>query len=482
MAEGQTKMRTVVIAAPHSGSGKTTIALGIMAALKRRGLRVAPYKVGPDFIDPGHHESVTGVPSVNLDGWMCGKGFLRDTFERSAEGADFAVIEGVMGLFDGIDGTSEAGSTAQIAKLLGAPVILVVDARSQARSAAALLHGFATFDPEVRIAAVVFNNVASANHERILCEAVASTSPDICVLGCIEKDAALAIPSRHLGLCTAHDNPLSKEFVAQLARTMEENLDLDALVGNGGKCCGGLFLEAGFHNPAPSSDAEWSNPAAQAPVRIAVARDAAFCFAYPDNLRLLQESGAELCFFSPLSDPVLPEAVSGLYLPGGYPELFAETLAANLTLKEEINEAVEGDMPVYAECGGFIYLTEGVAVEGSLHPFVGVFPVSTRMLPRRKALGYREVELLDDSVIGTTGSVARGHEFHYSEMDEMPPHVERIYRVNRKGVVLQDEGFRYKNCLASYIHLHFGSSPTLAKSFMQHCRTYNEGSLNENPA
>lgn len=478
-------MKTVVIAAPHSGSGKTTVALGLMAALKRRGLRVAPFKVGPDFIDPGHHQAVTGVPSVNLDGWMCDERFLRDTFQRHAQGADVAVIEGVMGLFDGIDGTSEAGSTAQIAKLLQAPVILVVDARSQARSAAALLHGFATFDPGVRVAAVVFNNVASANHERILCEAVASTSPDICVFGCIQRDAEVAIPSRHLGLCTAEDNPLSDEFVARLAQLMEENLDLDALVDGGAKCGDGLGAE-GESETAQEADAA-ARPAAPAagkssvadratPVRIAVARDAAFCFSYPDNLRLLEESGAELCFFSPLEDPALPEGTCGLYLPGGYPELFAERLAANVSLKEEIRKAVEGELPVYAECGGFIYLTEGVANGESLQPFVGIFPVTTRMLPRRKALGYREVKLLGDSIIGSAGTVARGHEFHYSEMEEMPHHVERLYRVNRKGVVLRDEGFRCKNCLASYIHLHFGSSPALAESFVQNCRTYNEGS------
>ena len=472
-------MKTIVIAAPHSGSGKTTVALGLMAALRRRGLRVAPFKVGPDFIDPGHHEAVTGVPSVNLDGWMCGEDFIRDTFERSCKGTDIAVVEGVMGLFDGIDGTSEAGSTAQIAKLLGAPVILVVDARSQARSAAALLHGFATFDPAVRIAAVVFNNVASANHERILCEAVASAHPEICVLGCIPKDAALAIPSRHLGLATAQDNPLSGEFIGHLVQIMEENLDLDALDGSG-RCCGALQT-AGYSNPNPPPR-ESRDTALQPSVRIAVARDAAFCFAYPDNLRLLQENGAELCFFSPLADAALPGGVCGLYLPGGYPELFAETLAANASLKADIRRAVEGEMPVYAECGGFIFLTEGVGDGGTTHPFIGIFPVTTRMLPRRKALGYREVELLENSIIGSTGAVARGHEFHYSEMDEMPPHVERLYRVNRKGLVLHDEGFRYKNCLASYIHLHFGSSPEMADSFVRHCRTYNEGISNENPA
>jgi cobyrinic acid a,c-diamide synthase len=207
-------------------------------------------------------------------------------------------------------------------------------------------------------------------------------------------------------------------------------------------------------------------------VRIAVARDAAFCFVYEDNLRLLRERGAELCCFSPLTDAVLPDEISGIYLPGGYPELFAETLAANHPLKESIRSAIESGMPVYAECGGFIYLTQGVTEGEVTHPLVGIFPVETRMLPRRKALGYREVELLAESVIGGKGTLARGHEFHYSEMAEMPVDVERQYLVSKKGQALGQEGYRYRNCLASYIHLHFGGSPEIADNFVRHCREY----------
>lgn len=456
--------RRIVIAAPRSGSGKTTITLGIMAALTRRGLKVAPFKVGPDFIDPGYHGLVTGTPSVNLDGWMCEAGFVRSTFGHHAADADIAVIEGVMGLFDGIDGVSEAGSSAQVAKLLGAPVVLVADARSQARSAAALVHGFASFDPALRLGGVIFNNVASENHRRLLGEAMAAHLPELPLLGCIPKDPALAIPSRHLGLTTVDDNPLSEEFVGRLVEVTERHLDLDALAG----------LEpvaAVVPDPAP----------ARAPVadrvRVAVARDQAFCFVYPDNLRLLEESGAELCYFSPLEDSALPDGVCGIYLPGGYPELFAGRLAANGGMKREIRGAVEAGMPVYAECGGFIYLTRGVAADAATAPFVGVFPVTTTMLPRRKALGYREVELLADGIIGRKGSLARGHEFHYSEMEEMPAGVERLYRVSRKGIRLGAEGYRYKNCLASYLHLHFGSSPRLAESLVGQCREYGKRSL-----
>lgn len=457
--------RGFVIAAPCSGSGKTTVTLGIMAALRRRGVKVAPFKVGPDFIDPGYHRLVTGTASVNLDGWMCDAGFVRGTFARHAAGADIAVIEGVMGLFDGIDGTSDAGSSCQVAKLLDLPVVLVVDARSQARSAAALLHGFCTFDSAVRVAGVIFNNVASGNHERILREAAGAALPAVSIIGCIPRDVSLAIPSRHLGLVTADENPLDEAFVAHLADVTETHLDIDAL----------QHLGAGATLAAANSSA--AAKAAAEPARVAVARDEAFCFSYPDNLRLLEESGAELLFFSPLCDAALPEGIGGIYLPGGYPELFAARLAANEPMKLQVRAAVEAGMPVYAECGGFIYLTEGVTADGVRSGFSGIFPVRTTMLPRRKALGYREVELREDCLVGRKGDVVRGHEFHYSEMETMPQRVERVYRVRRKGVELGNEGFRYKNCLASYIHLHFGSSPGIADRFVMQCREYGKRSV-----
>ncbi|QWV99800.1 cobyrinate a,c-diamide synthase [Geomonas nitrogeniifigens] len=461
-------MKRLVIAAPHSGSGKTTVTLGIMAALRRRGLKVAPFKVGPDFIDPGYHRLVSGVPSVNLDGWMCAPTFLRETFALHAASADVAVIEGVMGLFDGIDGVSDAGSTAQVAKELAAPVVLVVDAKSQARSAAAVVGGFAGFDPAVRVAAVIFNNVASANHERILREALGAHLPEVPVVGCLPRDGALAIPSRHLGLITAEDNPLSPEFLDHLIEVIERHLDLELLLEMEQQELPAL--------PQPLFARAVAGDAPE-PVRIAVASDAAFCFAYPDNLRLLQESGSEICPFSPLEDAGLPDGIGGIYLPGGYPELFKGKLAANEPMKQAILKAVESGMPVYAECGGFIYLTQGVAGDEGATPFVGIFPVRTRMLPRRKALGYREVELVASGIIGGEGTVARGHEFHYSEMEEMPERFERLYRVSRKGAYLGMEGYRYRNCLASYIHLHFGSSPGIARDFVGNCRAYRTRSL-----
>ncbi len=456
-----------LIAAPQSGSGKTTISLAIMAALARRGLTVAPFKCGPDFIDPGYHRVVTGSPSINLDGWMCGEEFVRETFQTcltSLTGQTVAVIEGVMGLFDGIGASSRVGSSAQIAAITGAPVVLVVNARGMAASAAALVKGFAGFDPQVKLAGVIFNNVGSPSHGELLRTAMAETLPEVAVFGCIPRDESMVIPSRHLGLVTAEDNPLSGEFIGRLADVAERCLDLDLLCGlqipltlpgikGGGKTIP-LFVKR------------------DSLVKIAIARDAAFCFMYEDNLRLLREAGAELAFFSPLRDAVLPDGIHGIYLPGGYPELYAGELDENCSMKESIRMAVAADMPVYAECGGFVYLTEGIdaSENQSSADFAGVFPVRCRMLPRRKALGYRQTELTEDVGIGAKGNVARGHEFHYSEIVAMPEWVGLCYRVTRQGVTLGFEGFRIRNCLASYIHLHFGSNPDIADTFVAACR------------
>ena len=479
-------MKSIIIAGTHSGSGKTTVTLGIMECLKRRGLRVAPFKVGPDFIDPGYHRLVTGRPSINLDGWVCSEFFVRDTFSRHAEGADIAVIEGVMGLFDGIGGKQEAGSTAQIAKIIGAPVILVVDAKSQARSAAALVRGFAEFDPEVRVAGVIFNYVGSDSHARILRDAVDALGMGIKVVGCLPRDERLHIPSRHLGLMTVEENPLPAEFLDCLVEIIWDNLDLGLLWAAG--------TPHGIEQSLPflGGQAYIFPDTVKSPelTRIAVARDYAFCFMYEDNLRLLREAGAEIVEFSPLSDDGLPEGIAGIYLPGGYPELFAETLAGNVALKAVVQRMIKRGMPVYAECGGFIYLTKGVVADPwsspqadartetgeqpgpPLHDFVGIFPVTTRMLARRKALGYREVEFIAESILGPAGMVARGHEFHYSEMGEMPARIKRSYRVRKNDVDLGTEGYRYKNCLASYVHLHFGSCPGMAAAFVESCRKY----------
>jgi cobyrinic acid a,c-diamide synthase len=454
-------VKGIVIAGTHSGCGKTTISLGLMAALARRGLRVAPFKVGPDFIDPGHHARVAGKPSRNLDGWMLSRDYNRRTFFDAAWSADVAVVEGVMGLFDGCDGRTEDGSTAQMAKWLGLPVLLVVDARSMARSAAALVQGFENFDPALRFAGVVFNRLGSPRHLGYLREALEGAVRMPCRGGMLREEA-IAIPERHLGLVTREDHPLDDPGIGRLADRIEERLDLDGLLA-------GLPEIAG---PA-TRRSEGSNRRAEA-ARIGVARDNAFCFYYPDNLELLEACGARLLFFSPTQDAGPPPSLDGIYLGGGYPELFAGQLAANASMRRQIREHSAAGMPIYAECGGFMYLCSELQDHaGRTFPMSGCFPFKTRMLPRLKALGYREVQLVCKTLIGERGAVLRGHEFHYSEMLTPPSESHPAYRIaGRDGMQKATEGHVARGTLGSYIHLHFGSAPQAAAAFVDGCRAY----------
>ncbi|MEW6387645.1 MAG: cobyrinate a,c-diamide synthase [Thermodesulfobacteriota bacterium] len=459
-ASGQ--VRGLVIAGTQSGVGKTTLTLGLLSAFKRRGLRVQPFKVGPDFIDPGHHTQAAGRVSRNLDGWMLSRDTNLALFRRQARRADIAVVEGVMGLFDGYDGRSEAGSTAQMAKWLNLPVLLVVDARSLARSAGALVKGFAAFDPDLDLAGVIFNRVGSPTHLKYLKEALGSL-PGIKCFGGLPRNPDLAIPERHLGLTTAADHPLGTEYLEHLADEMEAHLDLEAL------------WQA---LPVLSLPEELPVEAMPPTVRLGVARDRAFCFYYPENLELLARYGAEIVSFSPLEDGELPENLHGLYLGGGYPELYAEDLAANASFKQTLREQAQAGLPIYAECGGLMYLAQELQdLEGKSHPMAGLLPLKVRMLPRRRALGYREVTLLAEGLLGPPGTKARGHEFHYSEIAEESPDLPRLYRLTpRQGGEAATEGYYYKNVLASYVHLHFGSNPELARHLVNRCRFYKETS------
>jgi cobyrinic acid a,c-diamide synthase len=464
-----------VIAGAHSGCGKTTIALGLMAAFRARGFRVQPFKVGPDFIDPGLHSKVAGVESRNLDGWMLTPEYNRELFRKLLGGADLAVVEGVMGLYDGYDGTSESGSTAEMAKWLDLPVILIVDARSMARSAAALVYGFRHFDPALKLAGVIFNRIGGEGHLAYLKEAMASSLPEVPVLGGIPREDAVTIPERHLGLMTADEMELGSRWREQLAGLIERCVDLDlilekvvrredpASVGMEDEAAGGLTLAVA---PAPAH------------TRIAVARDAAFCFYYPDNFEILREAGAELTFFSPLAGESVPPDAAGLYLGGGYPELFAETLSANAGFMESIREAVPAGMPVYAECGGLMALSRFIeTLEGKRYPMAGVLPLGTRMLPRRKALGYTEVMLRKPCLLGEPGVRLRGHEFHYSEIVETEDHpsLDLVYELRkRKQHASRAEGYGIGSVLASYIHLHWGSGPAAGAAFVGRCSEFRE--------
>jgi cobyrinic acid a,c-diamide synthase len=454
-------MKGIVIAGTHSGCGKTTVSLGLMAALVRRGVRVAPFKVGPDFIDPGHHFQVARTASRTLDGWMLPRAYNLRTFQNAASTADIAVVEGVMGLFDGYDGKTEAGSTAQMAKWLDLPVVLVVDARSMARSAAALVMGFENFDPQLRFAGVLFNNLGSRRHLAMLQEALAGSIRMPC-LGGLLREEAVRIPERHLGLVTREDHPLDDRHVQRLADLVEENLDIEALIAG---------LPEADSAPAPAGRPP---AAAEGRAKIGVARDSAFCFYYPDNLELLEKHGVQVVFFSPLHDDDLPPDLDGLYFGGGYPELFAERLSANQRMLSRIREQSAAGMPIYAECGGFMLLCADLQdLHGKSYPMAGCFPLATRMRPRLKALGYREVRLSRDTIIGEQGLSIRGHEFHYSELADNAATPATAYRIaDRAGVERPAEGYMVRRTLGSYIHLHFGSAPRAAQSFVESCRAF----------
>jgi len=454
--------RGLVIAGTQSGVGKTTVTLGLLSALRRRGLAVQPFKVGPDFIDPGHHDRAAGRCCRSLDGWMLSREANLSLFRRHAAQAQVAVVEGVMGLFDGYDGASEAGSTAQMAKWLGLPTLLVVDARAMARSAAALVHGFATFDPDLALAGVVFNRVGGAAHWQYLQEAMGGL-PGVKCLGGLPREPELSIPERHLGLVTSEDHPLGEEYLERLAAWLEGHLDLDRLLAS-------LPLL-----PRPPAAPPAASPRPQL-VRLGVARDRAFCFYYPENLEWLAHFGAELVPFSPLTDRQLPADLHGLYLGGGYPELFAGQLAANEGIKRQLTEAAAAGLPIYAECGGLMYLSREIRdLKGQGHPMAGLLPFRVRMLPRLKALGYREVTLRTAGLLGPAGTRARGHEFHYSEIEAETEDLPRLYLItDRQGTAPPPEGYCLGNVLASYVHLHFGSNPDVARHLVDHCRAYKE--------
>jgi cobyrinic acid a,c-diamide synthase len=456
------KTKGIVIAGTKSGAGKTTVTLSLLAALKRRGLTVAPFKAGPDFIDPGHHSAIAGCVSRNLDGWMLSRSYNRNCFARHAGGADLAAVEGVMGLFDGCSGGDEAGSTAQMAKWLGLPVLLVVDAASMARSAAALVQGFEHFDPALTFAGVLFNNLGSRGHFTYLKEAMQAYTGIPC-LGGICREDAVKMPERHLGLVTAQDQPWSAPRIDALARWIETQLDLDDVLERLPE----VSLDAAAENENLKSD--------QIPVRIGVARDEAFCFYYQDNLDLLIRAGAQLVPFSPLNDPCLPDAVTGLYLGGGYPELHAARLAENRTLRVAIYRASRDGMPIYGECGGFMYLCrELVDQEANIHAMAGCFPFRTRAHSTLKTLGYREISLNQNCSIGSEGTIARGHEFHYSDIEcASDGGTTTHYRISgRQGNGMGREGYGVNRTLGSYVHLHFGSRPEIASNFVESCRRY----------
>jgi cobyrinic acid a,c-diamide synthase len=425
-----------------SGSGKTTLTLGLLAALRKRGVRVQPFKIGPDFIDTGLHEIAAGVPSHNLDGWMLKRETNEWLFERAAAGTEVAIVEGVMGLFDGFDGKSEHGSTAEMAKWLGLPVFLVIDAYSMARSAAALARGFLEFDPDVRIAGVIFNRVGGDGHYRMLEEAVR----DMPILGWLPVNPAVEIPERHLGLLTAPE--VTAEKIREFGEFVEDRIDVAGIVSILGK----VGNSHGFNREIRSI--RGTSPFSQ---RVAVAQDKAFSFYYHANRLALEEAGAKIVEFSPLTDREVPDA-DLLYIGGGYPELHRRDLEANASMRGSIRKFIDSGKKFYAECGGLMYLAQSIGES----KMVGIVPTKIEMTERLVDFGYCEITTTGKSILGPCGTAARGHQFHYSKCVSGSGNAYQV----RQGQRDYTEGFVFPNGIASYIHLHFLSNPALARNML----------------
>ncbi len=487
-----------------------------MAFLAEKGYRIAPFKVGPDFIDPGYHRAVTGRISRNLDSWMLSKAYNEKIFSDGTENADIAVVEGVMGLFDGLSGTNESGSTSEMAKWLNLPVILIVDARSMARSAAAIVQGFENFDKDLNFAGVIFNRTGSLRHYEYLREAVEATCKMPC-LGFLPRNEKIIFPERHLGLVTTDEHLVSSDIIAELVNMVEKNTGLEEVVKNlPDITVNGISVNESLRSPVTGNSCPGSEK-----IRIAVARDKAFCFYYQENFETLEQNGAEIVFFSPLNDLKLPRDIDGIYLGGGYPELFAETLSRNTGMLKQIKEKSLAGMPVYGECGGFMYLCSSMTGMNGKEKFsmTGCFPFSVAISKKMRSLGYREIMLKKDTLVGKKGDVLRGHEFHYSFLDDLceiscrtkyksndllqgefkekkeQPDLsrgsytkelfpERIYSVsNRNKQKLSLDGFQINNTLGSYLHIHFGSADkpgamnSAGYAFVSSCASFKKGLL-----
>lgn len=449
----------LVIAAPSSGAGKTTVATGLMAAFAGRGLAVSPHKVGPDYIDPGYHALATGRPGRNLDAYLCGTDLVGPLFAHGARGCELAVVEGVMGLYDGAAGQGELASTAQVAKLLRAPVVLVVDASSQSRSVAALVHGFASWDPGVRIGGVILNKVATDRHEHLLREALGGSG--VPVLGVLRRAPAVATPSRHLGLVpVAERRTEAVDAVRAQAEQVREGCDLDALLALARSApeLPDAPWEAGAALAAEGSAR--GGPDGERPV-VAVAGGAAFTFSYAEHVELLTAAGAEVVPFDPLHDEDLPAGTRGLVIGGGFPEVYAPELSANEPLRKAVEALAESGAPVAAECAGLLYLAR--SLDGK--PMCGVLDADARMTGRL-TLGYREAVAIADSPLAAAGTRLRGHEFHRTVLEPGAGPVPAWGMVRPERRV---EGWARGGVHASYLHTHWASRPGVAARFTAAC-------------
>src|SRR5213080_2773952 len=436
----------LVIGGTASNVGKTILTAGLIAAYKARGLTVQSFKVGPDYIDPAYLAHVSGRPCRNLDSWMLGEGALRQVLAQGALGADLALIEGMLGLFDGRGGSPD-GSTADVARIVKAPVVL----------------GFKTYGESPKIAGVLLNNVRSDAHRRSVEDAIWDIAK-LPVLGALPKMAQLDIPQRQRGLLPVTENKEWDRMIGLLSETIDRAVDLDLLLR--------IANKAELVPLVPKKIFQ-GKPAGGPTVRLAVAYDDAFNFYYPENLELLEEHGAQVVPFSPLEDAHLPQDAAGIYLGGGFPEGFVEPLARNRAMAESIQRAYRSGVPIYAECGGLMYLGRSLRASGTAHQMAGVIPVDVEMDGEIHRFGYRQILTLEDSILSSRGQFYRGHEFHWSRITGHNGGLKSAYQMlNAEGDVIGYEGFVAPNLLASYVHLHFGQNPLLVDKFVQHCREY----------
>ena len=448
------KFPRLIISATQSGAGKTTIVAGLLAAMKKRGLKVQSYKVGPDYIDTGFHEIASGKSAHNLDSWLVGKDKIADIFFETFDDADIAIVEGVMGLFDG--GRGGISSTAEIAKILHAPVVLVIDAKSIGKSAAAVALGFREFDKSVNFAGVILNRIGSDSHKKMIVDALNELG--IKCFGAIKRNEEFFLPERHLGLVPTAENNFD-DVIKKISSAVEEQLDVDKLIELANNFSDGQQKKS-FKIP-------------RAKVKIAVAKDEAFNFYYAESLRELEKLGAEIIFFSPLRDKVLPEKISGLILGGGFPEMFASQLEKNSTMRQSIKNSAAQGLPIFAECGGYMYLMQSIKnFDGEVFEMCGIISSRAAMTKKLQMVGYVAASLTENCIIGSVGDKIQAHEFHFS-VEEENLHGEKIFACEKlRTGEKYFAGWANKNIVASYLHLHFVGCPKVAENFVEACKNF----------
>ncbi|QEK11807.1 cobyrinate a,c-diamide synthase [Crassaminicella thermophila] len=464
------KFPRFVLAGTQSGVGKTTISIGIMAAFKKRGLNVQPFKVGPDYIDPAFHSFVTKNKSRNLDSWMIKPNIIMSLFLKNSLCKDISIVEGVMGLYDGYGTKKDEGSTAHVSKIIQAPVILIVDGKGMSSSAAAQVLGYKLYDECVDIKGIIINNISGDSHYNLLKESIERDTKIKCV-GYLRSNAHIALESRHLGLIPSVELKGLEKKIEEIAEMVEETIDLDALIM--------------IANEAKSI--EYQPPKVKEIVKninIGVALDKSFNFYYEDNLDLLKDLGANLIYFSPIEDEDLPENLHGLYIGGGFPEVFAKELEKNIKMREKIKEAIKNGIPTYAECGGFMYLSKAITtLEDEKYEMVGIFDTEAKMTKRLQRFGYVHVNIEKPCAIAKEKNHVKAHEFHRSMIDENTQN-EYVYVVDkiRNGEKIKTWkcGLKKYNALGAYAHIHFYSNTGIAKDFIENCMLYRDRSSEKN--